>query len=557
MTSRYPRVLLAAVAVGVLVGLVVAGFDWITAEVLLHQLHERELWQIALAPAVGLTLSAAALRWIGQGATPATSDEYVRAFHERQPRLPLRHLPGRLVAGMFTIGFGGAMGLEGPSIYTGATIGVGVRSRLQSFLTSEDAKLLMTAGAAAGVAAVFRTPATGVLFALEAPYRDDVARRALLPSLLAAASSYLVFVSLVGTEPSLPLTGGVNSAIESLAIESLEINDLFGAVLIGLGAGLGGRSFAWLVRRAKGLSKRVALPFRLVVAGAVLGLLAMGSAAAFDDHPLTIGPGGSAVEWVLDQANEVSVGLIALLFLMRLVATVATVGGGGTGGYFIPLAVQGVIMGRFVGEVIDDSASRLWPVLGLAAFLGAGYRTPIAAVMFVAESTRGEGFVVPALIAAAVSQLVAGPASVSEGQATLRLGHLERRFTLPITSTLTTDVLTVPPDATVAEFVWVHALGRRVSTVPVVDGETYLGMCSLDRASDIDRDAWEDTQITEIMRTDLPVARPSWTLRDAVVGMESAVTDVVAVTDSAGNFIGVVYEAEILKLDEILDETGG
>ncbi|MCP3910420.1 MAG: chloride channel protein [Actinomycetia bacterium] len=552
MTNRYPRVLVAAVAVGVLVGLVVAAFDWITVEILLHQLHERELWQIALAPAVGLALSAAALRWIGQGATPATSDEYVRAFHERQPRLPLRHLPGRLVAGMFTIGFGGAMGLEGPSIYTGATIGVGVRSRLQSFLSSDDAKLLMTAGAAAGVAAVFRTPATGVLFALEAPYRDDVARRALLPSLLAAASAYLVFVSLVGTEQALPLTGGLTAGLDDLGL-----SDLFGAVLVGLGAGLGGRSFAWLVRRAKALSKLVALPVRLVVAGCVLALLALGSAAAFNDHPLTIGPGGDAVAWVLDPTHEVTLQLIVLLFAMRLIATVVTVGGGGTGGYFIPLAVQGVIMGRFVGEVINDPGSRLWPTLGLAAFLGAGYRTPIAAVMFVAESTRGEGFVVPALIAAAVSQLVAGPSSVSEGQASLRLGHLERRFTLPITSTLTTDVLTVPPDATVAEFVWVHALGRRVSTVPVVDGETYLGMCSLDRASEIERDAWEDTEITAIMRTDLPVARPSWTLRDAVVGMESASTDVVAVTDSSGSFIGVVYEAEILKLDEILDETGG
>jgi CIC family chloride channel protein len=459
-----------------------------------------------------------------------------------------------MVAGMVTIGFGGAMGLEGPSIYAGATIGVGLRARLQSFLSSDDAKLLMTAGAAAGVAAVFRTPATGVLFALEAPYRDDVARRALLPALLAAASSYLVFVSLVGTEQPLELVG-----FGPAAIENLELRDLLGAVLVGLGAGLGGRSFAWLVRRAKALSKRVPLPLRLVVAGTVLGLLAVGSAAAFDDQPLTIGPGGAAVEWILDPGNvsQIGVELIALLFAMRLVATVVTVGGGGTGGYFIPLAVQGVIMGRFVGELINDPQSRLWPTLGLAAFLGAGYRTPIAAVMFVAESTRGEGFVVPALIAAAVSQLVAGPSSVSEGQASLRLGHLERRFTLPITSTLTTDVLTVPPDATVAEFVWVHALGRRVSTVPVVDGEAYMGMCSLDRASEIDRDDWETTPITAIMRTDLPVGRPSWTLRDAVVGMESASTDVVAVTDSAGNFIGVVYYSEILKLDEILDETGG
>ena len=52
-------------------------------------------------------------------------------------------------------------------------------------------------------------------------------------------------------------------------------------------------------------------------------------------------------------------------------------------------------------------------------------------------------------------------------------------------------------------------------------------------------------------------ARPSWTLRDAVAAMDASDTDVLAVTDDDGNFIGVVTEDEILKLDEILDETGG
>ena len=58
------------------------------------------------------------------------------------------------------------------------------------------------------------------------------------------------------------------------------------------------------------------------------------------------------------------------------------------------------------------------------------------------------------------------------------------------------------------------------------------------------------------MATGLPTARPSWTLRDAVVAMESADVDVLAVTDNDGTFIGIVAEDDIVKLDEILDETG-
>ena len=117
--------------------------------------------------------------------------------------------------------------------------------------------------------------------------------------------------------------------------------------------------------------------------------------------------------------------------------------------------------------------------------------------------------------------------------------------------------MTAPSDATVSEFVWVHALGRRQRVVPVVDGPYYRGLCSIDDVSDIDRDGWEDHVISEIMFDDAPTARPSWTLRDAVAAMDNAGTDLIAVTDDAGTFIGVVYESEIVKLGEILDETEG
>ncbi|HCW01128.1 MAG TPA: hypothetical protein DGK99_06950, partial [Acidimicrobiaceae bacterium] len=236
-------------------------------------------------------------------------------------------------------------------------------------------------------------------------------------------------------------------------------------------------------------------------------------------------------------------------------ATIVTLAGGGVGGLFIPLAVQGVIIGQFTGIMLESDRPGLYPTLGLAAFLGAGYRAPISAVMFVAESTGGS-FVVPALVAAAVSQLVAGKSSVAEHQHSVRLGHLERRFTLPVTSALDTDVLTVPPDATVAEFMYLHVLGRRERSVAVVDGVEYRGMISLTEVSEIDRSMWDDTAVGDLLNTELPAARPNWSLRDATVAMEQADVDVLAVTDAEGAFIGMLSAEDILKLDEILDETG-
>jgi len=91
------------------------------------------------------------------------------------------------------------------------------------------------------------------------------------------------------------------------------------------------------------------------------------------------------------------------------------VAGGGVGGLFVPLVVAGALLGRMFGAVIghDDS---LFLVVGIAAFLGAGYRVPLAAVMFVAETTGRPGFVVPGLIAAVAAEMLMGASSVTTHQ---------------------------------------------------------------------------------------------------------------------------------------------
>lgn len=543
MTRRSWIILGAAAATGLVVGLVVAVFERVAAQVLQDHVLEQPLWVVALAPTVGLTVATVVLAALGRGASPSTADEYIAAFHDPSRRLPLSLLPARLLAGAATIGSGAPMGLEGPSIYAGATVGGAVQLRLSRFFARTETRMLMVAGAAAGVAAIFKTPATGVLFALEVPYQNDLARRALLPSLVSSATSYLTFVSLIGTEPIFPVAGSA---------PGFDLTDLAGATALGLAAGLGARLYATVMLGAKLLAGRWPARIRVPAAGAALAALAVVGERLYGDT-LTLGTGSRVLTWIVDPSN--GLGLVALLFGLRMAGTAATLAGGGAGGLFIPLAVQGLLLGRFVAGVVDQPTAALFPVIGVAAFLGAGYRTPLASVMFVAESTGRAQFVVPALIAAATSQLAMGNRSVSPVQRATRGGHLERRLELPITQALSTDVLTVPPDATVSEFVWHHVLGRRQRSVPVVAENRYIGMCRLEQVAAIPRDAWETTPVADVCDPEVPVARPGWTIRDAVAAMEEAGVDEIPVCDSSGAFVGVLSSAEIVKLEEILEET--
>ncbi len=198
----------------------------------------------------------------------------------------------------------------------------------------------------------------------------------------------------------------------------------------------------------------------------------------------------------------------------------------------------------------------MFPVIGMAAFLGAGYRVPLASVTFVAEFTGRPGFVVPGLIAAVVAQLAMGRSSVSPYQVASHGGHLERRFSLPVDTALETDVLTLPPDATVAEFFNNHLIATRQDTVPVVDGKRCVGMVRVYDLDDVARDSWETTSVSHIMRDDHPTGRLSWRLGEAIEAMEDADVDRLPVVDDDDAFVGTISVDAIIKLDEILGGGG-
>lgn len=542
---RSQQVLGVAALLGVVTGLGVAAFDRLTAGALLAAVRDAPLAVQVAAPLAGLVLASVLLWAGGRRVSPSTADEYIRAFHERSPSLPMRPVPFRMAAAIATLGGGAPLGYEGPAMYLGASIGSALQRGLRRFsMSGREARVLLVAGAAAGVSAVFKAPLTGLVFALEVPYQEDLARRMLLPAAISSAASYLTFAAIVGTEPILPISGQ----------PPFDLVDLGGAVLLGLAAGLLARGFLRVIGAAKSAATKGHPMLRAVGGGLVIGATVL-LAAGLGDSSLSLGPGYHALEWAMDPRQ--SLVAIAALGLLRVAGTAAAVGGGGTGGLFIPLVIQGALLGRVVGGLVEADTTTLFPLVGMAAFLGAGYRVPLAAVVFVAEFTGRPGFVVPGLIAAVVAQLVMGRRSISPYQVAGRVGHLEGRLQLPLASVVDAEVRTAPPDATVEELFWQHLVGTRQPAVPVVDGDRYLGLVTAELVGEVAKDAWATTTAAEVMRTDVPVASVDWVLGDAIRAIEGSGSDRVAVVSDDGAFVGVIRSSDLVQLDEVLDRTSG
>lgn len=536
---RSRQVLVLAGLTGVLTGATVAAFEWITAEQLLHRVLGLPPVAAAGLPAVGLVLSWLALRWMATGASPSTADDYIKTFHDSTRRLDTRPILGRLVASVATLGFGGSLGYEGPALYAGAAIGSTVQRRLQRFFTAEDAKVLLVAGAAAGVSAIFKAPVTGLVFALEVPYQQDLARHMLLPAAISSAASYVTFAAFAGTAPILPVAG----------FPPFDLVDLGGAAVIGLACGVLARLFVTIVGMAKRYSTGNRPLARAVGGGLALGALFLAGWALTGQNQ-TLGPGYDTLRYALEQSRPLW--LIVAVGTLRVLSTAVTVGGGGAGGLFVPLVIQGALVGRVASGFFGSEETTLFPVLGIAAFLGAGYRVPLAAVVFVAEFTGRPGFVVPGLVAAVVAQLVMGRASASAYQASGRAGHLERRMRLPLSAVVDTEARTVPSDATVEELFWHHLVGDRQRSVAVVDGDRYRGIASVDEVALLARDRWETTTVEEVARLDVPAVAPDGTVRDAMLAMEEAETDRLAVVDGE-QYVGVITSSDVVRLDDVLD----
>ena len=164
-------------------------------------------------------------------------------------------------------------------------------------------------------AAIFKAPATGMVFALEVPYREDLARRMLLPAMYAAATSYVVYVAINGTSVLLPVNGA----------PPFDFRDLVGAAALGLACG-GGANCSPKVFSPQGHGLETTRSLRVLAFGSSIALLFV-AGRLLTGESLVVGPGYSTIGWALQPNARLAV--IVAVFFVRGLATICAVAGGG------------------------------------------------------------------------------------------------------------------------------------------------------------------------------------------------------------------------------------
>ena len=120
----------------------------------------------------------------------------IDAFHHGDGQIRKRVAWVKALSSIFTLGTGGSGGREGPTMQIGGALG-SLCGRLLR-VGARERRILMVAGVAAGIAAVFRTPLGAALLAVEVLYRDDFESDALIPAVLASVTAYSVVISIFG-----------------------------------------------------------------------------------------------------------------------------------------------------------------------------------------------------------------------------------------------------------------------------------------------------------------------------------------------------------------------
>jgi len=315
-----------------------------------------------------------------------------------------------LITAPITVGFGGSVGLEAPTVVTGAAIGSQMSRRFK--LNQASRNLLIGCAAAGAMSSIFKAPIAGIIFAIEI-FSLDLTLASMIPLLTASVSAILTSYFFFGNE----------LILHTILEEKFHPSDVPFFILLGVFAAVFSIYFTKIYFSIIRFFKRIKRKrHRMIAGGLGLGVL------IFLFPPL-YGEGYDIINSLLQGNYKVAlsnslfenyasnswivIGVLTFLVFFKIVATSLTVSAGGVGGIFAPVLFMGSVMGHAFALLINMLPFIEKPIsvtnftlVGMAGLMAGVMSAPLTAIFLIAEITSGYELFIPLMITAAIAYFV-------------------------------------------------------------------------------------------------------------------------------------------------------
>jgi H+/Cl- antiporter ClcA len=340
-------------------------------------------WWVVLIPVAGGLIVGVMARWGSRAIRGHGIPEAMEQVLRNESKIPPRITFLKPISSAIAIGTGGPFGAEGPIIATGGALGSFIGQVVK--VTGSERKVLLAAGAAAGMAAVFSAPIASVVLAVEL-LLFELRPRSLIPVALACVAATGVRHLLQGSTPvfQMPL-------LATPGAMALFLYVLLGALI--------GVVSVWTTRIVYAIEDGFEkLPIHWMWWPAIGGL-AVGVVGYF--APLTLGVGYTNIEDILN--GKLTLAALAFLCVMKFLSWSIALGSGTSGGTLAPLFTVGGALGAMIGIGIAAVAPqfgvdpRIAALVGMAAIFAGASRALLTAVVFAFETTGQPAGLLPLL----------------------------------------------------------------------------------------------------------------------------------------------------------------
>jgi CIC family chloride channel protein len=391
-----------AIFVGLVTGFSVVLFVWMIQAVQTMMLgsgdpvllaEAKRWWHVLLLPTAGGCLVALLFPFIPKSIRTYGVAEVIETLHgrEKHPLHP-RAAFFKLGASSITIGSGGALGREGPSVEMGAVIGDWAARlfHIPPDMQREVKVIMIGSGAAAGIAAVFNSPFGGVAFAMEV-ILSEMHLRISSPIFLASATGAIVSTTFIGPE--------VVHVPSYHFVSFWEFGTYLGLALVVAVVGTAFTNGLQLTQRG---FDRMPVPewSKPIIGGSIVG-----GFLVFFPHVY-----GTGIESVAHTLNEdFPWQILLVLVFVKLIVTAVSLGSRGFGGLFGPALFMGAVTGGAYGALVHKllptvtATSGAYAVVGMGAVLGTIAQAPITATIIIFDFTHDYRMILPVAVVTLIS----------------------------------------------------------------------------------------------------------------------------------------------------------